>query len=130
MVRLFIILILIAHTSCKNSKLQQYESIVKEADKFEIHYKTTGKTVSIPKEEINNFKDILTRNIKPELQHKFINDIQVDISKNNKRTAFLRIATGGTNPFVNFNSNGLNFGFRLTYRIGMTIDDISNENIR
>lgn len=128
MVRLFIILISIALISCKDSKLQQYERIVKEADRFEIYYKATGKTVSIPKEQIDNFKDILTRNVKPELQRKFINDVQVNISKNNKRTAFLRIANGGTNPFANFSSDGLNFGFRLTYGIGMTIDNISSEN--
>lgn len=80
----------------------------------------------IPTQQVENFKEILTRNVKPELQRKFINDVRVDFYKNSNRIAFLRITNGKASPFVNFNSDSLNFGFRLTYGLGMTIDDMNN----
>ena len=123
MVRLVLISMSICLTSCQESKLRRYERIVKEADKFEIYYKSTNKTVSVPKEDIDNFKRILIRNITPEVRRKFINDVQVNLYKGNKCTASLMISNGGPKPFANFFSDSLGFGFRLTYRIGMTIDE-------
>ncbi len=127
MARLFI-MILIALISCKNQNFQKYKSIVQKADKFEIYYKSVNKTVRIPEQDIDKFKDILTRNVKPELQRKFINKVRVDFYKNGNRIAFLMINNGNPSPFVNFNSDNLNFGFRLTYGIGMTIDNLYAQN--
>ena len=78
---------------------------MQSADKFEIYYKSNGETVIISPEQIKDFKAILTRNVKPEFQRKFINDVRVDFFKIYNRIAFLMIANGNTNPFVNFNSD-------------------------
>jgi hypothetical protein len=107
-----------------------YERIVRDADRFEIYYKATDKTVVIPERLTANFKDILTRNVIPETQRKFVNDVKVDIYKGNKQTAFLMIINGDKSPFVNFNSDKLNFGFRLTYGIGQAIDNLYSDNSR
>ena len=130
MVRFILFITVIALTSCSDGKLKKYESIVRDADRFEIYYKSTNKTVAVPGQMTTNFKDILTRNVDPEIQRKFINDVKIDIYKGNKQIAFLMITNGDKSPFVNFNSDKLNFGFRLTYGIGQTIDNLYSDNSR
>ena len=130
MVRFILFITMIALTSCNDGKLKKYESIVREADRFEIYYKSTDKTVAVPEQMTSNFKDILTRNINPETQRNFINDVKIGIYKENKEIGFLMIADGGKSPFVNFNSDKVNFGFRLTYGIGQTIDNLYADNSR
>lgn len=112
--------------SCKDQRLYQYEKMVDDAGKFEISYPNIPKIINIPKYRIESFKDVLKRNVKPELPRNIVEDVRVNIYKNNNRIGFLRITNGKTNPFVNFNSNNLNFGFRLTYGLGMFIDNIHN----
>ena len=102
----------------------KYKSIVRQADRFEVYYKSTDKTIAVEERMTANFKDILTRNVTPETQRKFVNDVKIEIYKENKLTAFLMINSG----FVNFDSDNLNFGFRLTYGIGQTIDDLYADN--
>ena len=119
-----------ALSSCNDAKLEMYKSIVQEADKFEICYKSTNKIITIPDQHIDKFKDILTRNVKPEALRKLIYDTRVNIFKNNNQIAFITIAFGNKNPFANFISDSLNFSFQLTYGIGMTLDNYSSLNSR
>jgi hypothetical protein len=130
MVRFILIITAIALASCSDGKLKKYQSIVREADRFEVYYKSTNKTIAVPKQTTANFKDILARNVNPETQRKFINDVKIDIYKGNKQIAFLMVTNGGKSPFVNFNSDKLNFGFQLTYGIGQTIDNLYSDNSR
>lgn len=130
MTRLSLIISILILTSCKDGKLREYESIVQEADRFDIYYNATNKTVTVPGQLAANFKSILTRNVKPEMQRKFIGNIRIDIYKSDQRTAFLTIAGSNTNPFANFNSGSLHFGFRLTYGIGQAIDNLYDGNSR
>ncbi len=116
--------------ACKDEEFRQYKKIIQQADRFEIYYKSNGSTIDIPKQELDNFKEVLTQNIKPDLQRKFINNVTINVYQNNHRTAFMLITTGEENPFVNFNSDSLHFGYGLTYRIGMTLDYIINANDR
>ncbi len=119
-----IILILFFAASCNDNKLQNYERIVNSADKFEIHYKNTGRIITIPDSLKSNIKNILTRDIKPESQRKFINDVSIQLYKGGIKSGTLMITNNATKPFVNFKSDSLNFGFRLTYGIGMTIGEL------
>lgn len=119
----FLIIITIIISSCSYTKLRKYESIVREADRFDIFYNGKNKTVTVPQKLINDFKDVLIRNINPEEIRKFYSNVTIDIYKNNQRTAFIVIANG-KEPFANFNAEGAHFGFQLTYRIGMTIDNL------
>jgi hypothetical protein len=127
MARFLLFITIITLTSCSTEKLKRYQSIVRDADRFEIYYKATNKTIAVPERMNANFKDILTRNVNPETQRKFINDVKIDIYKGNKQTGFLMIINGDKSPFVNFNSDKLNFGFRLTYGIGQTIDNLYSD---
>ena len=128
--RFLIIMSFLALTSCKDRRLLKYEQVVLEATKLQIVYNASNKTIIIPEQQIVNFKHILSRNIKPELQREFINNVRIDIFKDNRRTAFLLINNRDKLPFVNFNSDSANFGFRLTYGIGQTIDHYIAENNR
>jgi hypothetical protein len=128
--RFFLFFLFISLTSCKDARILKYEHIVQEATKFEIVYNASDKTITIPEQQIGNFKDLLIRNIKPELQRKFINDVRIDIFRNNQKTAFLMITNGDKEPFANFNSDGLNFGFRLPYGIGQILEDLFAEKSR
>jgi hypothetical protein len=130
MARFILFITVFALASCSNGKFKKYEGIVNDADRFEIYYKSTNKTVAIPEQMTANFKDILTRNVNPATQRKFINDVKIGIYKGNKQIGFLMIANGGKSPFVNFNSDKVNFGFRLTYGIGQTIDNLYADNSR
>jgi hypothetical protein len=38
------------------------------------------------------------------------------------------ISENESNPFVNFGSGDLNFGFQLTYGIGMYLDELKDKN--
>ena len=121
-----IILILFFAASCNDTKLQNYTRIVNSADKFEVHFKNTSKIITIPDSLETNIKDIFTRNIKPELQRNFINDVSIQLYRGGIKIATLLITTNVTKPFVNFKSDSLNFGFPLTYGIGMTIYELYN----
>ncbi len=115
--------------ACKHKELNQYKKIIQQADRFEIYYKSNGSTIDIPRQELDNFKEMLTQNIKPDSQRKFINNVTINVYQNNQRTAFMLIATSGVNSFVNFNSDSVHFGYGLTYRLGMTLD-ITNASHR
>ena len=128
--RFLIIMSILALTSCKDRRLLKYEQVVLEATKLQIVYNASNKTITIPEQQIVNFKHILSRNVKPELQREFINDVRIDIFKDNRRTAFLLINNSDKLPFVNFNSDSVNFGFRLTYGIGQTLNQYIAENNR
>ncbi len=119
MVRFLLIIIVVALTSCGKAKLRNYESIVQTANRFEIVYASHSETVS--EQEVVHFKDILISDVKPEMKRKFITDVRVDIYKGYIRTGSLTMSLNRANGFVNFNSDSLNFGFPMTYRMGMYI---------
>jgi hypothetical protein len=117
----FILLSVIIFTSC-NNEFRQYEQIINTVNRAEIHF--NNKTIILSNQKIEELKKVLSENIKPELQRKFIKDVSIDLYKDSNRLAFLLITNNQAEPFINFNSQNLNFGFRTTYRIGMLIDNI------
>lgn len=124
MMRFVIIITIAALISCKDGKHKRYEKFVQEADRFKVFYNATNKTVTVPEHSTENFKKILTRNVEPEMQRKFMADVRIDIFTGGKRTAFLMITNRGTNPFVNFGSNGMSFCFPLTYGMGQAVENL------
>jgi len=92
-------------------------------DRIDIHYKNTGRDIRLSTKDVVAFKKVLLRSIKPEMQKEFISDVTVDFYAHDKRIAYFQIYQAPTNPFVNFNSENLNFGFQLTYGIGMFLDE-------
>ena len=123
MIRVLTMILVIILTGC-NRQLQQYENLVDQINGVEVHYTRTDKVVRLSKQQTETFKDILTRNINPEMQRKFSNEVRVDLFKDSNRLAFLRIYEGSQQPFVNFNSDSLNFGFQSTYGIGMFVNEL------
>ena len=91
--------------------------------KIEITFKDSERKVELDKRQVEIFKDIMRRNIEPEIQRKFIADIQIDLYENENRIGFLMITDNESKPFVNFGSDDLNFGFRLTYGIGQYLNE-------
>jgi len=70
---------------------------------------------------VEAFKAILIRNIQPEKQRSTISNGDIALFRDSTKIAYLHINTNAKDPFVNFYSGSLNFGFRLTYGIGMFI---------
>ncbi|HCQ29366.1 MAG TPA: hypothetical protein DIU39_03705 [Flavobacteriales bacterium] len=110
-------------TACYQSKIDKYNSIIDRVTRVEINFKNTGKKIELDKNQVEIFKDILKRNIEPEIQRKFIADIQIDLYANENRIGFLTVTDKVTNPFVNFDSDDLNFGFQMTYEIGQYLNE-------
>jgi hypothetical protein len=66
-------------------------------------------------EDLQKLKDVLKRNIKPETEKSLTPDKKFEIIKGDKVVGQLLIF----HPFANFVSDVTEFGFRLTYGIGM-----------
>ena len=110
-------------TACSQTKIDNYNSIIDQATRIEIKFKDSEKEIELDKNQVEIFKDILKRNIEPEIQRKFIADIQIDLYENESRIGFLMITHNESKPFVNFGSDDLNFGFELTYGIGQYLNE-------
>ena len=112
-------------SSCSRDKqLDDYTQIVDSADKivfYERHADTFSITMSLDSlEHLQNLKNILKRNIKPEYQRKFIAQRKIEIYKHQKLLGVLLISGTNEDPFVNFTNDTFGFGFKLTYGIGMS----------
>ena len=110
-------------TAYSQTKIDKYNSIIDQATRIEIKFKDSEKEIELDKNQVEIFKDILKRNIEPEIQRKFIADIQIDLYENESRIGFLMITYNESKPFVNFGSDDLNFGFELTYGIGQYLNE-------
>jgi len=122
MIKALLIATLFTLTAC-NRIYDQYKTIINDVDRIDIHYKNTGRDIRLSTKDVVAFKKVLLRSIKPEMQKEFISDVTVDFYAHDKRIAYFQIYQAPTNPFVNFNSENLNFGFQLTYGIGMFLDE-------
>ena len=120
---ILILLIITTLTACTQSNNDKYNAIIDKANRIEINYKDSDKTVVLTLGQVKNLKAILKRNIKPDFQRKFVADIQVDIYENDSRIGFLMITDNDPKPFVNFGSDSLSFGFQLTYGLGMYLNE-------
>lgn len=118
---LFIVFLIL--TACSQPKIDKYNSIIDRTTRIEITFKDSERKVELDKKQVEIFKDILKRNIEPEIQRKFIADTQIDLYKNDSRIGFLMITDNTTKPFVSFGSDDLNFGFQLTYGIGQYLNE-------
>ena len=119
---LFILLLTLI--GCSEIKIRQYNSIVDHADRIEIQFKNSDQKVVLDSDQIESFKSILKRNIEPELSAKFTADIRIDLYDGEDRIGFFLVSENATKPFVNFDSDDLNFSFRLTYGIGRYLAEI------
>ena len=124
MKQLFYISTFLFLSSCTDRRTSDYETIINKVDNIKIEFKSLNKTVELNKEYVPMFKEILTRNIEPTVQQKFISDTQVDFYSHGQKVGFLMINNNPEMSFVNFGSDKLNFGFGLTYGIGMYLDEI------
>lgn len=118
-------LLLILYSCNEDKRLADYSTIVDGADKI-VFYTRMGDTFSRTREVVSpdqlaDLKAILKRNIKPETQRKFIANHKIEMLSYGKVTGVLLISGIKENPFVNFKSDNLGFGFRLTYGIGMSL---------
>ncbi|MGK7391078.1 MAG: hypothetical protein ACNS60_12035 [Candidatus Cyclobacteriaceae bacterium M2_1C_046] len=121
----YILLGLVLISCSNNDKLEQYRKIVNSAEVIEIIYNSSERTIQISDEQIGNFKNILLRNIKPEYQSKFMADVIINFYNNSEQIGFLTISR--ENSTVNYNSDDTNFGFDLTYGIGMYLNDLESK---
>ena len=123
---LFSLLIVLLFSSCaQDRKLEKYTRLVEASDKI-ILYKRIADTFAVTeqifaREDLRSFKQILTRNIKPELQQSFYASHKIVLLKNEKPLGVLLISANTEQPFVNFTNEQFRFGFPLTYGIGMRL---------
>ncbi|MFI5406331.1 MAG: hypothetical protein ACHQ1D_07435 [Nitrososphaerales archaeon] len=116
--------LLLVFSCSRDKQLDDYTQIVDSADKivfYERHADTFSITMSVDSlEHLQNLKNILKRNIKPEYQRKFIAQRKIEIYKHQKLLGVLLISGTNEDPFVNFTNDTFGFGFKLTYGIGMS----------
>jgi len=118
----FVILLML--TACSQSKIEEYNAIIDKSTRIEIVYKDLNKRVELDNQQVEVFKDILKRNIEPTIQKKYKAEIQIDLYHKEDRIGFLIVTNKSSNPFVNFGSENLNFGYQLTYGIGQYLNEI------
>ncbi|HRI19327.1 MAG TPA: hypothetical protein PLA68_00170 [Panacibacter sp.] len=118
-----IISLLIIFASCNND-LKYYRQTVEKANKIEVHYRNSKDTILLTPQQTEAFKKILTRDVIPKLQTKFLYNTAIDLYKDNERIGFILINSSSEYPFANFSSDSLGFGFILPYGIGMFMDNL------
>jgi hypothetical protein len=126
MQRAIVVLLLIVFASCNND-LKHYEKIIETTDRIEVHYKNDKDTIILTPQQTNDFKNIFTTDVIPKIQQKFLYDIAVDLYKDSSRIGFIMLSNNSVLPFANFSSDSLDFGFVLTYRMGMFFDNIKSK---
>jgi hypothetical protein len=127
---LITIAILFGLFSCKDERIIKYDQIVDSADRIVINDKTHNDSMVLTNQPIlDNMKNVLKRNIKPESPRKFLANRSIALYRNGLKTGVLLISYG-TKPYVNFRSDSLNITFPLTYSIGMSLDEMHSENNR
>ena len=114
---------------CQDRTVDRYEGIVNRADRIEVNFKEINKSIILPAAQTERFKDVIIKDIKPELQRVFIGDTWIFLFHGNQRIGSLLVQNGKT-PFANFDSDSLSFGFSLTYRMGMWIGEMKNASSR
>ena len=122
---LFTVGLLFLISCSRDKRLDDYLRIVDSADKI-VFYARHADSFAITRsvdslEYLQNLKIILRRNIKPEMQRKFIAQQKIEIYKQEKLLGILLISRTKENPFVNFTNGTFGFGFKLTYGIGMSL---------
>jgi hypothetical protein len=114
-----LIFILTINSCSKINSLETYNKIIDSADKIrqleqvDNEWRVTREVAA--KEDLQTLKDVLKRNIKLESKKELTPDNKFEIIKGDKVLGRVLIL----HPFANFISDELEFGFRLTYGIGM-----------
>ena len=128
--RLIFLIVIILLYSCKDKTVKNYERLVEKADKIVITERDHDDTIIVKSAIVlQNLKDILKRNIKPETPRKFIIDKSINLYAGDRKLGLLMVGYG-EKPYINFRSDSLCFTFPLTYGIGMALDELSSENSR
>jgi len=123
-----IIAIIFGLSSCKDGRISKYEQIVDKADRIVISDQEHDDSVVLNTSPLlDNMKDILKRNIKPESPRKFLAERSITLYQGRQKTGILLISYG-EKPYVNFRSDSLNMTFPLTYGIGISLDQIHFPN--
>ena len=73
---------------------------------------------------LNKYKTVLTRAVQPEGQKPIRNDFSIELYNRNHKIGDLSIQLDHLIPFANFNSGKLKFGFRVSYGLGMSLDEL------
>jgi len=127
---LYLFILALSLAACTQAKIEKYSSLVDRATYIEINFSESDKTIVLNNNQLHTFKDILRRNIKPKSQRKFTADIHVVLYEKESRLGNLLIINSTTNPFVNFSSDKVDFGFQLTYGIGQFLDELKSQTFR
>jgi hypothetical protein len=109
--------------ACNSGKLSKYESLVDGRDKAVIYYKPSGDSLIIQNQRLESFKRTLKRNIEPEDAIEAPWQQRIVLMKKSKVLATLDLTGIDGLPYVNVRSSDVNFNFRLTYGIGMAVEN-------
>lgn len=127
--RIMVSLLALSCLGCMDKTVDRYKGIVNRTDRIEVNFKDLNKSIVIPTAKIERIKDVFTKEIKPEMQRVFIGDTWINLFHGNRKIGSLLIQNGKA-PFANFHSDSLNFGFSLTYRMGMWVSELTNASSR
>ena len=128
--RLYLLLLLIVVSSCKDKRIDAYNAIVNSTDSAVIYYRTSNDSLTVVKSDLGRFKNILKRNVQPKEPRKFTSSRDISLFKDGRKIASLWLSNDTIKPYVNFQSDSVNFSFRLTYGMGMTVDNYVKPNNR
>jgi hypothetical protein len=120
---IWVLFSLVVFSSCMDERKVHYYSTVDKVNRVTVEYINQDTIIELEKAQIDNFKEILKRNVQPEHQRKFQADIQVNLYDGKDKVGALLIYNDPDKPFVNFTSEELGFGFQLTYGIGQYLNE-------
>ena len=109
--------------SCNSGRIGKYENLVDSCDKAVIYYKSSGDSLVILNQRLESFKKKLKRDIEPEDAIEAPWEQRIVLLKESKLLATLDLTGIDGLPYVNVRSSTVNFNFRLTYGIGMTVEN-------
>ena len=110
--------------SCKDNRTKEYEKIVSQTARFKIHFLPEKKTFFLRQNEVEQFKQVLTSEIRPDTVSSFMADTRIELIGSDFQQIGVIALIHNSRPTASFNSEKLKFGFRLTYRIGMWVSEM------
>ena len=113
--------------SCEDRRLTEYKKIVDQAARFKIYFPSEKKSVFLKQDDVPRFKQVLVGEVNADTVSSFIADTRIELIDSKHRQIASIVIVHNNAPTANFNSAGLNFGFRLPYRLGMWVSELRRE---
>lgn len=110
--------------ACKDERVTGYRKIVNETADFKINLLREKKSFFLRQNAEGIFRQILIDEIRPDTIGIFVPDTRIDFYDRQFQVIASISIVHDDNRTANFSSGNLNFGFRLPYRLAMSINEL------